>query len=82
MFMYTGVYVNAINPTGLAGQEGSLKEGDKLVAANGKPLIGLTHKQSAGIIRVLYTSTCRMCHFYYLNICVGFDGREGDSECV
>ena len=48
----TGIFVRAIDPTGLAGQEGSLREGDQLMEANGTSLTGLTHKQSANIIRV------------------------------
>ena len=44
--------MKAVDPTGVAGREGSLRVGDQLLEANGRSLTGLTHKQSAAVIRV------------------------------
>ena len=47
-----GIFVRAVDPTGVAGREGSLRVGDQLLEASGRSLTGLTHKQSASVIRV------------------------------
>ena len=44
--------MRAIDPTGLAGRTGLLRVGDRLLEANGETLTGLSHKQSASLIRV------------------------------
>ena len=44
--------MKAVDPSGVAGREGSLRVGDQLLEANGRSLTGLTHKQSASVIRV------------------------------
>lgn len=47
-----GIFVKGIDPTGVAGRESSLRVEDQLLEANGRSLAGLTHKQSASVIRV------------------------------
>ena len=49
---FSGIFVKAIDPTGVAGRDGSLRVEDRLMEANGRSLTGLTHKQSASVIRV------------------------------
>ena len=44
--------MRAVDPTGVAGRDGSLMAEDQLLEANGRSLTGLTHKQSASVIRV------------------------------
>ena len=44
--------MRAIDPSGVAGQEGSLRPGDQLLYANEHSLEGLTHRIASRIIRV------------------------------
>lgn len=49
---FSGIFIRAIDPTGVAGREGSLLVDDQLLEANSCRLSGLSHKQSARLIRV------------------------------
>ena len=55
-----GIYVRTLQPTGIAAQDGRLKEGDELLEVNGKPLAGCTHKKAASIIKVGYDCCSNM----------------------
>nr|XP_018913743.1 PREDICTED: uncharacterized protein LOC109041776 [Bemisia tabaci] len=46
-----GIFVKTIFATGQAAEEGSLQEGDKILAVNGESLDGLTHSEAIAIFK-------------------------------
>ncbi|XP_018328634.1 tyrosine-protein phosphatase non-receptor type 13 isoform X2 [Agrilus planipennis] len=46
-----GIYVKTIFPNGQAADNGTLKEGDEILAVNSKPLHGLSHKEAIGVFK-------------------------------
>ena len=57
-----GIYVRSIHPSGIAAEDGRLKEGDELLEVNGKSFKDCTHKKAASIIRVSRATDC-CCSF-------------------
>ncbi|XP_060516026.1 tyrosine-protein phosphatase non-receptor type 13-like isoform X2 [Cylas formicarius] len=46
-----GIYVKTIFPNGQAAENGSLKEGDEILAVNSKPLHGASHKEAINVFK-------------------------------
>lgn len=46
-----GIYVKTVFPHGQAADSGRLKEGDEILAVNGKPLHGLSHQEAIAVFK-------------------------------
>jgi len=46
-----GIYVKTIFPNGQAAMNGNLKEGDEILAVNGKPLHGASHQEAISVFK-------------------------------
>ncbi|PSN49346.1 hypothetical protein C0J52_04299 [Blattella germanica] len=46
-----GIFVKTVFQTGQAAEEGSLKEGDEILAVNGNPLQGMTHSEAITVFK-------------------------------
>ncbi|XP_057377630.1 uncharacterized protein LOC130699311 isoform X2 [Daphnia carinata] len=46
-----GIYVKTIFPSGQAAEEGTLREGDEILAVNGTPLQGLSHAEAIAVFK-------------------------------
>lgn len=46
-----GIYVKTIYPNGQAAENGSLKEGDEILAVNSKPLHGASHQEAIDVFK-------------------------------
>ncbi|GJQ69961.1 hypothetical protein Trydic_g13345 [Trypoxylus dichotomus] len=46
-----GIYVKTIIPNGQAAETGHLKEGDEILAVNGKPLHGASHQEAIAVFK-------------------------------
>ncbi|KRT78741.1 PDZ domain-containing protein, partial [Oryctes borbonicus] len=46
-----GIYVKTIIPSGQAAETGNLKEGDEILAVNGKPLHGVSHQEAIAVFK-------------------------------
>ncbi|KAK9889252.1 hypothetical protein WA026_004529 [Henosepilachna vigintioctopunctata] len=46
-----GIYVKTIFPNGQAAENGSLKEGDEILAVNSKPLHGASHQEAIAVFK-------------------------------
>nr|XP_006812581.1 PREDICTED: tyrosine-protein phosphatase non-receptor type 13-like [Saccoglossus kowalevskii] len=47
----TGVFIKTLNPDGVAGIDGRLMVGDRLLQVNGESLVGMTHNKAVAILR-------------------------------
>ena len=50
-----GIYVKTVFPHGQAAESGRLKEGDEILAVNGKPLHGLSHQEAIDVFKQFRT---------------------------
>lgn len=46
-----GIYVKTVFPKGQANDDGTLKEGDEILAVNGKPLHGASHQEAINVFK-------------------------------
>ncbi|XP_071449316.1 uncharacterized protein [Hetaerina americana] len=46
-----GIYIKTVFPNGQAADSGRVKEGDEVLAVNGKPLHGLSHKEAITVFK-------------------------------
>ncbi|CAG9759932.1 unnamed protein product [Ceutorhynchus assimilis] len=46
-----GIYVKTVFPNGQAAENGTLKEGDEILAVNNKPLHGTSHKEAINVFK-------------------------------
>lgn len=52
-----GIYVKTIFPNGQAAENGTLKEGDEILAVNHKPLHGASHKEAINVFKQIKSGT-------------------------
>ncbi|XP_066258928.1 uncharacterized protein [Euwallacea similis] len=52
-----GIYVKTIFPNGQAAENGTLREGDEILAVNNKPLHGASHKEAINVFKQIKSGT-------------------------